>query len=239
MTVAPAGERLVIYLDSRRDLFDAVTIERLLARFEVLLAGAVAAPERRLEDLPLLDGALVSDRRGRTAQFALMNLQERGTLFVGPGDEVYEGMIVGENARADDLDVNATKEKQLNNIRSSTSEVLVRLVLAPLMQLKNEVERRDVNDLSDVDAVVSRHRPGDGASPHLVSRSDLAAFASDLAHLEARALPRQPNDFVTVIVPEEIRGTYAGIAHPAMIKHLSDLGITAIVSATPRLVPIV
>jgi GTP-binding protein len=73
-------------------------------------------------------GALVSDRRGKAAQFALMNLQERGTMFVGPGDEVYEGMIVGENARADDLDVNAVREKQLNNIRSSTAEVLVRLV---------------------------------------------------------------------------------------------------------------
>ena len=59
-------------------------------------------------------GALVADRRGKAAQFALMNLQERGTLFVGPGDEVYEGMIVGENARADDLDVNAVREKQLN-----------------------------------------------------------------------------------------------------------------------------
>ena len=73
-------------------------------------------------------GALVSDRRGSTAQFALMNLQERGTLFVGPGEQVYEGMIVGENARADDLDVNPVKEKHLTNIRSSTSDVLVRLV---------------------------------------------------------------------------------------------------------------
>ena len=60
-------------------------------------------------------GALVSDRSGTAAQFALMNLQERGTLFVGPGDEVYEGMIVGENARADDLDVNTCKEKHLTN----------------------------------------------------------------------------------------------------------------------------
>ncbi|MGK2938758.1 MAG: translational GTPase TypA [Solirubrobacteraceae bacterium] len=73
-------------------------------------------------------GVLVADRQGVTATFGLMNLQERGTLFVGPGEEVYEGMIVGENARADDLDVNAVREKQLNNIRSSTSEVLVRLV---------------------------------------------------------------------------------------------------------------
>ena len=66
-------------------------------------------------------GALVADRRGTAAQFALMNLQERGTMFVGPGEEVYEGMIVGENARADDLDVNAVKEKHLTNIRSSTA----------------------------------------------------------------------------------------------------------------------
>jgi GTP-binding protein len=73
-------------------------------------------------------GALVADRTGVAAQFALMNLQERGALFVGPGDPVYEGMIVGENARPDDLDVNACKEKHLNNIRSSTAEVLVRLV---------------------------------------------------------------------------------------------------------------
>jgi predicted membrane GTPase involved in stress response len=73
-------------------------------------------------------GSLVADRRGATAQFALMNLQERGTLFVGPGEEVYEGMIVGENARSEDLDVNAVKEKHLTNIRSSTADVLVRLV---------------------------------------------------------------------------------------------------------------
>jgi GTP-binding protein TypA/BipA len=73
-------------------------------------------------------GVLVSDRRGETAQFALMNLQERGTMFVGPGTEVYEGMIVGENVRSDDMDVNVCKEKHLTNMRSSTSEVLVRLV---------------------------------------------------------------------------------------------------------------
>ncbi len=57
-----------------------------------------------------------------------MSLQERGTLFVAPGAQVYEGMIVGENARSEDLDVNACKEKHLTNVRSSTAEVLVRLV---------------------------------------------------------------------------------------------------------------
>ena len=85
-------------------------------------------------------GSLVADRRGTAATFALMNLQERGTLFVGPGEEVYEGMVVGENARADDLDVNATKEKQLNNIRSSTSEVLVRLVPHRQLSLDQALE---------------------------------------------------------------------------------------------------
>ncbi|HEY4428608.1 MAG TPA: translational GTPase TypA [Solirubrobacteraceae bacterium] len=72
-------------------------------------------------------GALVADRRGDTVSYSLMTLQERGTLFVGPGEEVYEGMIIGENARSEDLDVNPTKEKHLTNMRSSTADVLVRL----------------------------------------------------------------------------------------------------------------
>ena len=73
-------------------------------------------------------GSLVADRQGVTAQFALFKLQERGQLFVGPGEEVYEGMVVGENARGEDLDVNAVREKKLTNIRSSTADELVRLV---------------------------------------------------------------------------------------------------------------
>jgi GTP-binding protein len=72
-------------------------------------------------------GALVADRQGVTATYALMTLQERGALFVGPGEEVYEGMIVGESVRAEDIDVNPTKEKHLTNMRSSTADVLVRL----------------------------------------------------------------------------------------------------------------
>jgi GTP-binding protein len=85
-------------------------------------------------------GSLVADRRGRTASFALFNLQERGTLFVEPGEEVYEGMIVGENSRADDLDVNAIKEKHLTNMRSSTSDVLVRLVPPRRLSLDQALE---------------------------------------------------------------------------------------------------
>jgi GTP-binding protein len=85
-------------------------------------------------------GALVADRRGRTTSFALLNLQERGSLFVGPGVDVYEGMIVGENARAEDLDVNATKEKKLTNIRSSTADELVRLIPARPLSLDQALE---------------------------------------------------------------------------------------------------
>jgi GTP-binding protein len=73
-------------------------------------------------------GSLVADRSGMTTSFALFGLQERGALFVGPGEDVYEGAIVGENGRGDDLDVNPTKEKKLTNMRSSTAEELVRLV---------------------------------------------------------------------------------------------------------------
>jgi GTP-binding protein len=85
-------------------------------------------------------GALVADRRGETASFALFGLQERGTMFVGPGEEVYEGMIVGENAKPEDLDVNAVKEKHLTNIRSSTADVLVRLVPARKLSLDQALE---------------------------------------------------------------------------------------------------
>ena len=85
-------------------------------------------------------GSLVADRRGRVAAFALFNLQERGTLFVEPGEEVYEGMIVGENSRAEDLDVNPTKEKHLTNIRSSTADELVRLVPKRELSLDQALE---------------------------------------------------------------------------------------------------
>src|SRR5215216_4763685 len=78
-------------------------------------------------------GSLVADRRGDTSQFALMKLQDRGQLFVGPGEEVYEGMIVGENSRVEDLDVNAVRDKQLTNMREARSAELVRL--APHRQL--------------------------------------------------------------------------------------------------------
>jgi GTP-binding protein len=85
-------------------------------------------------------GSLVADRSGAATSFALLNLQERGQLFVGPGAEVYEGMIVGENSRAEDLDVNPTKEKKLTNMRSSTAEELVRLIPPRPLSLEQALE---------------------------------------------------------------------------------------------------
>jgi GTP-binding protein len=85
-------------------------------------------------------GALVSDRRGPATAFAITNLQERGSLFIGPGVELYEGMIVGENARADDLDVNATKEKKLTNMRAAASDETVRLIPPRPLSLEQALE---------------------------------------------------------------------------------------------------
>ncbi len=85
-------------------------------------------------------GSLVADRSGPTTSYALLNLQDRGTMFVGPTVEVYEGMIVGENSRSDDMDVNPTKEKKLTNMRSSTGEELVRLIPARALSLEQALE---------------------------------------------------------------------------------------------------
>jgi GTP-binding protein len=85
-------------------------------------------------------GSIVADRRGKTAGYALIGLQDRGTLFVGPGEEVYEGMIIGENARAEDMDVNAIKEKQQTNMRAASAEVLERMAPPSRHTLESAVE---------------------------------------------------------------------------------------------------
>jgi GTP-binding protein len=85
-------------------------------------------------------GSLVADRRGVTTGFALANLQDRGVMFVGPATDVYEGMIVGENSRADDMDVNPTKEKKLTNMRQSSGDVLVPLIPHRVLSLEQALE---------------------------------------------------------------------------------------------------
>ena len=87
-----------------------------------------------------MTGSLVADRTGVATTYAMFNLQERGTMFVEPTTEVYEGMIVGENSRADDMDVNITKEKKLTNVRSSTADVLERLIPPRKLSLEQCLE---------------------------------------------------------------------------------------------------
>ncbi|MDR1727578.1 MAG: translational GTPase TypA [Acidobacteriota bacterium] len=91
-----------------------------------------------------MNGAMVADRAGKATSYALYNLQERGELFVRPGTEVYEGMIIGENARTVDLDVNVTKEKKLTNMRASTADEAIRLV--PFKDLSLEQALEFIND---------------------------------------------------------------------------------------------
>jgi GTP-binding protein len=95
-------------------------------------------------------GALVADRTGRVTAYAIGHLQARGELFIAPGDEVYEGMIVGENSREKDIDVNITKEKRLTNMRASTDEAIARLVPPRVMSLEQALEFLREDELLEV-----------------------------------------------------------------------------------------
>jgi GTP-binding protein TypA/BipA len=122
-------------------------------------------------------GSLIADRRGSVAAFALFKLQERGTLFVAPGDEVYEGMIIGESSRAEDLDVNPTKEKHLTNMRSSTADELVRLVPKRELSLDQALEFLRVDEAVEVTPHAVRLRKAvlDGTARRKQARSAKSA----------------------------------------------------------------
>ena len=123
-------------------------------------------------------GSLVSDRAGVTVAFALFSLQERGTLFVGPGEQVYEGVIVGENSRGDDLDVNPTKEKKLTNMRSSTSDELVRLVPHRRLSLDQALEFVRDDECVEVTPAAVRLRKVELAGTARTKRARRAATAA-------------------------------------------------------------
>jgi predicted membrane GTPase involved in stress response len=119
-------------------------------------------------------GSLVADRAGVATSYAMFNLQERGTLFVEPTTEVYEGMLVGENSRADDMDVNITKEKKLTNIRSSTGEELERLVPPRRLSLEQSLEFCREDECVEV-------------TPQAVRLRKLVLVAHERQKLQARA----------------------------------------------------
>ena len=97
-----------------------------------------------------LTGALVADRPGAATAYAIWNLQERGEIFIEPGSSVYEGMIIGENARANDLDVNVTKEKKQTNMRASTADEAVRLIPPRRLGLEQAIEFINDDELVEV-----------------------------------------------------------------------------------------
>ena len=97
-----------------------------------------------------LNGVMVSMVRGQAVGYALDNLQQRGTMFVQPGDDVYEGMIIGENARSDDMDVNPCKEKKLTNIRAAGSDKNVLLKPPRLITLEIALEYIEADELVEI-----------------------------------------------------------------------------------------
>jgi GTP-binding protein len=124
-----------------------------------------------------MTGALVADRPGSSTAYALFGLQERGVLFVGPGVELYEGMIVGENAREVDLDVNAVREKKLTNMRASTADDAIRLVPHKVLTLEQAIEFVADDEMVEVTPkslrlrkkiLQSNRRPKKNAMPSLV-----------------------------------------------------------------------
>ncbi|GAA2182899.1 translational GTPase TypA [Brooklawnia cerclae] len=119
-------------------------------------------------------GSLVADRSGIVSAYALFNLQERGVLFISPGDETYEGMVVGENARPDDMDVNPTKEKHLTNVRSSTGDELERLIPPRKMSLEQSLEYCAPDECLEV-------------TPSIVRVRKVALSAHDRAKARTRA----------------------------------------------------
>ncbi len=137
-------------------------------------------------------GSLVADRRGATTGFALANLQERGTMFVGPGTEVYEGMIVGENSRQDDMDVNPTKEKKLTNMRQSSGDVLVPLIPHRVLSLEQALEFCRDDECVEVTPATVRIRKVDAAAPQ--DREKLRGRANACRADRARTAPASAAD---------------------------------------------
>jgi GTP-binding protein len=103
-------------------------------------------------------GSLVADRRGSTTAYALLSLQDRGTLFVGPGVEVYEGMIIGENPRSDDMNVNPTREKKQTNIRAAAADQTEKLVPPRLLSLEQSLELLRADECLEVTPLAVRLR---------------------------------------------------------------------------------
>ena len=103
-------------------------------------------------------GSLVADRRGMSTSYAIAGIQERGTIFIEPGVEVYEGMVIGENSRADDMDVNAVREKKLTNMRASGSDEAEKLIPPKRLNMEGALEFCAEDECVEVTPAVVRIR---------------------------------------------------------------------------------
>ena len=104
------------------------------------------------------NGSLISDRQGVITPFSVLALQDRGTMFMGPGEDVYEGCIIGSNSRIEDLDVNIVREKKQTNIRSSTSDIAVKLTPAVKLSLEQALDFIEPDELVEVTPLAYRLR---------------------------------------------------------------------------------
>jgi GTP-binding protein len=132
-------------------------------------------------------GSLVSDRAGKATGNAIFNIQERGEIFISPGTEVYEGMIVGENARQNDLDVNIVKEKKLTNMRASSADEAIRLVPPRLLNLEQAIEFIREDEMVEVTpASIRLRKPTNANGAGACHRRRLSGFGSGVPDCRAR-----------------------------------------------------
>ena len=162
-------------------------------------------------------GALVADRSGVSTAFALWNLQERGELFIGPGVEVYEGMIVGDNAREADMDVNITKEKKQTNMRASSADEAIRLIPHRELSLEQAIEY-----IADDEYVESNSRSRCGCARRCWTHEDAAPAAG------SRSRPAPKHNFRLIVESfrpagnsEEMAGCFTAAFRTAGQRFLS------------------
>jgi GTP-binding protein len=151
------------------------------------------------------NGALVSDRTGKVTPYALEHVQDRGEIFVEPGERVYEGMVIGENSREQDIDANVVKEKKLTNMRAAGSDDMARLVPVHRMSLEQALEWIREDELLEVTPQSLRIRKA--SSPRTSGRGTGSARASPKSIFRTR--PRKFCLKVSAFVPK-----LGGYPHP-------------------------
>ncbi len=162
-------------------------------------------------------GALVADRAGPATAYAISNLQERGEIFIEPTEKVYEGMIIGENARANDLDVNVTKEKKQTNMRASTADEAVRLIPPRKLGLEQAIEFINDDELVEVTPKSIRLRKRVLAREHAAEADGRLAFYSPTRYLSPVGAGTPPSGSIVTAMPTGC-GRSSGVSNTAATR---------------------